>query len=215
MDDVLREREQELFHACLDHPPAQWESYLDEACGDNRDLRNRLSRLLVAHSASDKATLSPLILQSVRQGVEAIGPYRLIRILGEGGMGTVYEAEQLEPVRRRVALKLVKPGMHSREVIARFMTERQALAAMNHPYVAKVFDAGQTSAGRPYFVMELVSGTPLLEYCDVNRMSIRKRVELLIPNLSGRPACTPEGRAASGPQTLQCADERRSCNTRS
>ena len=180
MDDVLREREQDLFHACLDRPPAQWESYLDDACGDDSELRHRLLRLLAVHSAADKLTLGPLILESIKQQNEAIGPYRLIRILGEGGMGTVYEAEQLEPVRRRVALKLVKPGMHTREVVARFMTERQALAAMDHPYVAKVFDAGETSTGRPYFVMELVDGIPLLEYCDVNRLSVRKRVELLI-----------------------------------
>ncbi len=180
MDDVLREREQELFHACLDRSPAQWESYLDEACGGNHELRNRLARLLAAHSEADRITLSPLLLQSIRDGVETIGPYRLIRILGEGGMGTVYEAEQLEPVHRRVALKLIKAGMHTREVVARFMTERQALAAMDHSYLAKVFDAGQTSMGRPYFVMELVDGIPLLEYCDVHRMSIRRRVELLI-----------------------------------
>src|SRR5688572_16682274 len=95
-------------------------------------------------------------------------------------MGAVYEAEQLEPVRRRVALKIVKPGMDTREVVARFMTERQALAAMDHPYIAKVFDAGQTAAGRPYFVMELVEGVPLVHYCDTNRLSVRERVEILI-----------------------------------
>lgn len=180
MDDVLPEREQELFHDCLVRPPAQWESYLDAACGADTVLRDRLLRLLAVHSAADKLTLGPLILESIKAQTEAIGPYRLIRVLGEGGMGTVYEAEQLEPVRRRVALKLVKPGMDTREVVARFMTERQALAAMDHPYVAKVFDAGETGTGRPYFVMELVDGIPLLEYCDVHRLSIRKRVELLI-----------------------------------
>ena len=180
MDDVLQEREQALFDALLDRPPAQWESYLDEACGNDSELRTRLRRLLAVHSAADQATLSPLILQSIRERAGAIGPYRPIRILGEGGMGTVYEADQIEPVRRRVALKLVKFGMNTKEVVARFMTERQALAAMDHPYVAKVFDAGQTSAGLPYFVMELVDRIPLLEYCDVHRLSIRKRVELLI-----------------------------------
>jgi serine/threonine protein kinase len=133
MDYVLHEREEELFHACLDHPPGQWESYLNEACGDDDELRNRLKRLLAVHAGADNATLSPSMLQSIRQQMETIGPYRLIRILGEGGMGTVYEAEQLEPVRRRVALKIVKPGMHTKEVVARFMTERQALAAMDHP----------------------------------------------------------------------------------
>src|SRR5262245_17805279 len=109
-----------------------------------------------------------------------IGPYRLIGLVGEGGMAVVYEAEQLKPVRRRVALKIVKLGMDTRQVIARFMTERQALAAMDHLYVAKVFDAGQTPAGRPFFVMEVVDGMPLLEYCDCNRLPIRARVELFV-----------------------------------
>jgi len=107
-----------------------------------------------------------------------IGAYRLISLLGEGGMGVVYEAEQLEPVRRRVALKIVKLGMDTKQVVARFVTERQAVAAMDHACVAKVFDAGQTLAGRPYFVMELVDGLPLLASCDRNRLSIRARVEL-------------------------------------
>jgi non-specific serine/threonine protein kinase/serine/threonine-protein kinase len=111
---------------------------------------------------------------------DLIGPYRIVRMLGEGGMGTVYEAEQLEPVQRRVALKIVKLGMDTKEVVARFMTERQALAAMDHPFVAKVFDAGQTMAGRPYFVMELVAGQPILDFCDANRLSLTARVELFV-----------------------------------
>ena len=105
-------------------------------------------------------------IEEPRDVTDCIGPYQLVRVLGEGGMGTVYEAEQLEPVQRRVALKIVKLGMDTREVVTRFMTERQALAAMDHPFVAKVFDAGHTAAGRPYFVMELVEGVPLLNYCD-------------------------------------------------
>jgi non-specific serine/threonine protein kinase/serine/threonine-protein kinase len=173
-------REQKLFDACLDRPVAQQEQYLNEACGGDAELRNRVMRLLAAHAVADKDTLSPVILQSMREQAEIIGPYRVIRVLGEGGMGTVYEADQTEPVRRRVALKFVKSGMHDREVMARFTVERQALAAIDHPYVAKVFDAGQTDTGRPYFVMELVDGVPLLEYCDVNHLSVRKRVELLI-----------------------------------
>ncbi len=180
MDEALREREQELFHACLARPRDEWESYLERTCGDDPNLRARLSRLLVAHAAAGDATLTPPVLRSVRHDPETIGPYRLVRLLGEGGMGSVYEAEQTEPVRRRVALKIVKLGMLSDEVMARFRAEKQALAVMDRPYVAKVFDAGEANNGSPYFVMELVHGIPLVEYCDVNRFSVRKRVELLI-----------------------------------
>src|SRR6185436_13022322 len=97
-----------------------------------------------------------------------IGPYKLLEQIGEGGMGAVYMAEQLHPVRRKVALKIIKPGMDTRQVIARFEAERQALAMMDHPNIARVFEAGATEAGRPFFVMELVKGTPITEYCDQN-----------------------------------------------
>ncbi len=109
-----------------------------------------------------------------------VGPYRLLRLLGEGGMGTVYLAEQEQPIRRTVALKLVKLGMDTREVIARFEAERQALALMNHTHIAKVYDAGATEQGRPYFVMEYVEGIPITEYCDRERLSIAKRIELFV-----------------------------------
>src|SRR5688572_3375338 len=109
-----------------------------------------------------------------------VGPYKLLDQLGEGGMGTVFLAEQQEPVRRRVALKLIKPGMDSAQVIARFEAERQALALMDHPNIAKVLDAGTTDAGLPYFVMELVRGVPLTEYCDRNTLPPRQRLELFI-----------------------------------
>ena len=103
----------------------------------------------------------------------AIGPYKLLQQLGEGGMGTVYMAEQQEPVRRMVALKIIKPGMDSAQVIARFEAERQSLALMDHPNIAKVLDAGSTDAGRPYFVMELVKGVPITDYCDERRLGPR------------------------------------------
>ena len=109
-----------------------------------------------------------------------IGPYKLLEEIGEGGMGMVYMAEQREPVRRKVALKIIKPGMDTREVIARFEAERQALAMMDHPNIAKVFDAGETESGRPYFVMELVHGIPLTDYCDENELTIRQRLELFV-----------------------------------
>jgi serine/threonine protein kinase len=112
---------------------------------------------------------------------QSIGPYKLLSILGEGGMGTVYLAEQERPVRRRVALKIIKLGMDTRSVIARFEAERQALAMMDHANVAKVFDAGTTEQGRPYFVMEHVAGIPITEHCDRHRLNLRQRLELFIP----------------------------------
>src|SRR5437879_1004648 len=110
-----------------------------------------------------------------------IGPYRPVRQIGEGGMGVVYRAQQLHPIRRDVAVKIIKPGMDSKQVIARFETERQALAVMDHPNIARVLDAGTTANGRPYFVMELVEGVPITRYCDSKALSVRKRVELFIP----------------------------------
>ena len=109
-----------------------------------------------------------------------IGRYKLLQRLGEGGMGSVWMAEQTEPVRRMVALKVIKPGMDSKEVLARFEAERQALALMDHPNIAKVLDAGATPSGRPYFVMDLVKGMPLLRFCDEQRLSVRERLELFI-----------------------------------
>src|SRR3989440_7755006 len=110
----------------------------------------------------------------------SIGPYKLLQQIGEGGMGVVYMAEQQEPVRRKVALKIIKPGMDSRQVIARFEAERQALAMMDHQNIAKVLDAGATETGRPYFVMELVHGVPITEYCDKNELPPRDRLELFV-----------------------------------
>jgi serine/threonine protein kinase len=110
-----------------------------------------------------------------------IGPYKLIRKIGEGGMGTVFMAEQTQPVMRTVALKIIRPGMDSRRVIARFEAERQALALMDHPNIAKVLDAGAADSGRPYFVMELVDGVPITKYCDQHRLTPRERLELFIP----------------------------------
>src|SRR5262249_40978636 len=107
-----------------------------------------------------------------------IGPYKLLEQIGEGGMGAVWMAQQTEPVKRVVAVKLIKPGMDSKAVLARFEAERQAWALMDHPNIAKVLDAGTTDAGRPYFVMELVKGTPITKYCDDTHLSVRERLEL-------------------------------------
>src|SRR5262249_21293643 len=109
-----------------------------------------------------------------------IGPYKLLEQIGEGGFGIVFMAEQQHPVRRKVALKVLKPGMDTRQVVARFEAERQALALMDHPNIAHVFDGGETASGRPYFVMELVRGIPITEFCDQNQLPIRERLELYI-----------------------------------
>ncbi len=118
-------------------------------------------------------------LQFERPGTQ-IGPYTLLEQLGEGGMGVVCVADQHAPVQRQVALKIIKPGMDTREVVARFAAERQALALMNHPNIAQVFDAGATAGGRPYFVMELVDGTPITEFCDQHQLTMRARLELFV-----------------------------------
>ena len=132
-----------------------------------------------------------------------IGRYKLLEEIGEGGMGVVYMAEQREPVRRKVALKIIKPGMDTREVIARFEAERQALAMMDHPNIAKVFDAGETESGRPYFVMELVHGIPITDYCDQNNLTTRRAPGVVRPGLPGGAARPSEGDHPSRPQALQ------------
>jgi len=128
-----------------------------------------------APAPGDAAPLAP----------ELIGPYRILQRLGAGGMGEVFLAEQIEPVRRRVALKLIKLGMDTRETLARFEAERQALALMNHPNIAGVLDAGATPGGRPYFVMEYVPGEPITTYCDRHRLSLNERLELFIQVCNG------------------------------
>ena len=136
-----------------------------------------------------------------------IGPYQLLEVIGEGGMGQVWLAEQKSPVRRRVAVKLIKAGMDTREVVARFESERQALALMDHPAIAKVFEAGSTPTGRPYFVMEYVAGMPITAFCDKHRLTLRQRMELFILVCDGRAACPPESDHPSRSQALEYPGE--------
>jgi WD40 repeat protein len=161
-------------------------AYIKGACGDDIDLLSRVEALLEAHEQAGDFLDAPPVNQGVTldspPGIDGpgttIGRYTLLELLGEGGMGLVYLAEQKEPVRRKVALKIIKPGMDSKQVIARFEAERQTLAVLDHPNIAHVFDAGCTETGRPYFVMEHVKGLPITRYCDENRLAIEQRLRL-------------------------------------
>ncbi len=200
--------EESLFYQALQQPGAAARSaFLDHACANQPQLRARLEKLLQAHdtpvslfdkravemdttldsaagSSSDSAngedsSFAPLSATE-RPGTR-IGPYKLLEIIGQGGMGIVWLAEQEQPIRRHVALKILKAGMDSRQVIARFEQERQALALMDHINIAKVFDAGTTETGWPFFVMELIHGVPITQYCDDKQLTIRERLELFVP----------------------------------
>jgi serine/threonine-protein kinase len=159
-------------------------AYLDRVCAGDVALRRKVEQLLAAKAEAESFLESPAVrLPATVDGVgegpgTVIGPYKLLEQIGEGGFGVVFMAEQQQPVRRKVALKLLKAGMDSRQMIARFEAERQALALMDHPHIAKILEAGQTATGRPYFVMELVKGMPVTDYCDQARLPVRARLEL-------------------------------------
>jgi serine/threonine protein kinase/tetratricopeptide (TPR) repeat protein len=165
-------------------------AYLDQVCGTDRGLRDRLEALLSVYEREKSFLESPPRNSDGSATVDVppraegpgtvIGPYKLLEQIGEGGMGIVYMAEQIKPVRRKVALKIIKPGMDTKQVIARFDAERQALAMMEHPNIARVLDAGTTESRRPFFVMELVKGIPITDYCDRNRLPIEDRLELFV-----------------------------------
>jgi eukaryotic-like serine/threonine-protein kinase len=180
--------ERELFIAALQiADDTQRQAYLKRACGDDADLRRRVGALLAAFNQAGSFLQPPapepsqtFDPPSERPGMQ-VGPYKLIQQIGEGGMGTVWMAQQSEPVKRTVAVKLIKAGLDSHQVIARFEAERQALALMDHANIARVLDAGTTPAGRPYFVMDLVRGVPITRYCDEHHLTPRQRLELFIP----------------------------------
>jgi serine/threonine-protein kinase len=204
--NVMQLSEEAIFHVARrieDHEVRA--AYLDQVIGSNAALRRQVNRLLKACEREASFLEVPVCDATVDMPVPAerpgtvIGPYKLMEQIGEGGMGVVYVAEQHQPVRRKVALKIIKPGMDTKQVVARFEAERQALAMMDHPNIAKVYDGGTTSApgeganpfsppcegtvrvgGRPYFVMELVRGIPITDYCDREQLSIRERLELFV-----------------------------------
>jgi eukaryotic-like serine/threonine-protein kinase len=185
-----------IFFAALEKPSlAERRAYLDEACAGDADLCVRVERMLAAQADAGSFLESPASPPCPGEGHLAattahrpiaeqpgtiIGPYKLLQQIGEGGMGVVFMAEQTEPIQRTVALKIIKPGMDTRQIIARFEAERQAVAMMDHPNIAKVLDAGTTDSGRPYFVMELVKGVPITKYCDDKHLPLRARLELFM-----------------------------------
>jgi serine/threonine protein kinase/tetratricopeptide (TPR) repeat protein len=199
----------DLFLEALGRAPPDRAAYLDEACGDDAPLRQRVEALLRANDdpgaflgevkpgtpsppaeAANGASAPPpgrqpeteeYVDPTARVGSILAGKYKLIEEIGEGGMGSVYMAQQTEPVKRAVAVKVIKAGMDSRAVLARFEAERQALAMMDHPNIAKVLDAGTTQGGGPFFVMELVKGKPITRYCDEHKLTPRQRLELFVP----------------------------------
>lgn len=186
MDDA-HSRDAQIFAEALRLDADERAAFLDRACSGDADMRRRIETLLrvegrVGDFMEDGTPESGFSIGEALSGSEGtqVGRYRLIEKLGEGGCGVVYRAEQDEPVRREVALKIIKPGMDTRQVIARFEAERQALAMMDHPGIAKVFDAGETTSGRPYFVMELIRGAKITEYCDRYRLSTEKRLQLFV-----------------------------------
>ena len=199
-------REETLFHAALLVPPAERAAYLAKECADDVALRQRVEELIQAHlqagefleqhptEIAQPGVATPAPEGRIRLGTggtkkkaaatekpgDIIDRYKLLQKLGEGGCGTVFMAEQSVPVRRKVALKVIKLGMDTKSVVARFEAERQALAMMDHPNIAKVLDGGATDLGRPYFVMELVRGIPITQYCDENNLATPQRLDLFI-----------------------------------
>jgi eukaryotic-like serine/threonine-protein kinase len=178
--------ERDIFIAALQkEDAANRQAFLEEACRGDDALRRGVQALLGAHERAGRFLEPPALAATLdgpageRPGA-AVGAYKLLEQIGEGGFGVVFLAEQQRPVRRKVALKVVKPGMDSRQVVARFEAERQALALMDHPHIAKVLDGGATPEGRPYFVMELVRGTPITNFCDQNCLSVRDRLGLFV-----------------------------------
>jgi tetratricopeptide (TPR) repeat protein/serine/threonine protein kinase len=182
--------EQEIYIEAINRrDPAERRRFLDEVCAGNEVLRGRIETLIrqsdqlgsfLEHSPQPFEASAETSVEAEDRGNQ-IGPYKLIEHIGDGGMGTVWMAQQTEPVKRVVALKLIKAGMDSKQVIARFDAERQALALMDHPNIARVLDGGTTGASRPYFVMDLVKGVPITKYCDEHHLTPRQRLELFIP----------------------------------
>jgi serine/threonine protein kinase len=181
-------RAKAIFLAAIEeHRPEQWPAFLDRACAGDAPLRAAVEKLLRAqvdlgsfHEAPPTSLYATAASSLSEAPGAVVGPYKLLELLGEGGFGIVFLAEQQAPIRRQVALKVLKPGMDTRQVVARFEAERQALTLMEHPNIARVLDAGATDSGRPYFVMELVKGVPITEFCDRQQLAPEARLRLFL-----------------------------------
>jgi serine/threonine protein kinase len=184
------DRTESLFAIAVALPPEERDAYLERECAGDNALRERIVALMKAHDRVGHVIDRPVTgdpdqtagyhSMSEAPGNVIAGRYKLLEEIGQGGMGSVWVVEQTTPVRRKVALKLIKAGMDSRSVLARFEAERQALALMDHPNIAKVLDGGLTDSGRPFFVMEYVEGVPITEYCDAARLSVEERLNLFV-----------------------------------
>src|SRR5262245_44864326 len=179
--------EESIFlEAIQRNSPESRADFLDKACAEDPLLRDSVERLIRAHERAGDFLNAPTAafrdseIPDADHSGTSIGPYKLLERIGEGGFGVVYLAEQSRPMRRQVALKVLKPGMDTEQVIARFEQERQALAMMDHPNIAHVLDAGTTPVGRPYFVMELIRGVCVTQFCDERQLSTRERLELFV-----------------------------------
>jgi hypothetical protein len=207
-------RDEALVALLLEKSADKRPAFLEAVCDGDGALRQRLESLLVAHEqpetllATQAAAARPTIkLELADAPDEAVGQtlgrYKLLERVGEGGCGVVYVAEQTEPVRRRVAQKVIKLGMDTKQVVARFEAERQALAMMDHPNIAKVLDAGTTEVGRPFFVMELVRGIKITNYCDQANLTTKETARSVHQGLPGHPARAPEGDHPSRHQAVE------------
>ncbi|UCE58961.1 MAG: serine/threonine protein kinase [Phycisphaerales bacterium] len=179
----VRQQAEELFHQAVDLSPDARTDFINRHCADGTPVRLEVDLLLTTLDEPAIPALQAVDLLDQDDTTligESVGPYRILKLIGEGGLGTVYLAQQQEPFQRLIALKVIRPGMDTKQVVARFETERQALAMMEHPNIAKVFDGGATVTGRPYVVMELVKGVPITEHSDRNRLTTRQRLRLFV-----------------------------------
>ncbi len=219
------QKARELFlHAVGKLPLEEWDDYVDQSCGGNVELKQQVGHLLQAHREAGSFLDQPVVpslatgafspppddeavVVSLREcpGTMIAGKYKLVEILGEGGMGSVWRARQTAPVKRLVAVKLIKAGMDSKQVLARFEAERQALALMDHSNIAKVLDGGLHN-NRPYFVMELVKGVPITEYSDHHKLTPKERLELFVPVCQAIQHAPPEGNHPPGHQAFKRSD---------